>query len=103
MPKDYVTAVGWFHEAADKGDVLAADALGAYYLAGRGVSQNQVTAYMWSAIAQSGGVETSKHRVAILRSRMSPTDTSRAEQLAAQWLQAHPNLLSLNKTERSDH
>jgi len=103
VPKDYVTAVGWFHEAADKGHVLAADALGAYYLAGRGVSQNQVTAYMWSAIAQSGGDETSKYRVAILRSRMSPTDTSQAEQLAAQWLQAHPNLLSLNKTEHSDN
>src|SRR5204863_8972375 len=63
--------------------------LGAYYWAGRGVPQDLTKAYFWSILAQAGGDQASKYRVAVLTSRMSRSQVVAAQEDANQWLQQH--------------
>ena len=88
--RDYTEAVRWFTQAADHGHILAQATLGAYYWAGRGVSPDLTKAYFWSALAQAGGDQASKYRVAVLTSRMSRNQILAAQQQANEWLHNHP-------------
>ena len=63
--------------------------LGAYYWAGRGVPQDLTKAYFWSILAQAGGDQASKYRVAVLASRMSRSQVLAAQQQANDWLRNH--------------
>ena len=78
--QDYTEAVRWFSMAAEQGHVVAQATLGAYYWAGRGVPQDLVKAYFWSVLAQAGGDEASKYRVAVLASRLSRAQIAAAQQ-----------------------
>ena len=73
--------------AAEQGHILAQATLGAYYWAGRGVPQDLTKAYYWSVLAQAGGDQASKYRVAVLASRMSRSQVLAAQQQANDWLQ----------------
>jgi putative methionine-R-sulfoxide reductase with GAF domain len=84
--QDYTEAVRWFTMAADQGHILAQATLGAYYWAGRGVPQDLTKAYYWSVLAQAGGDQASKYRVAVLASRMSRAQVLAAQQQANDWL-----------------
>jgi len=80
-------------EKAMKGHILAQATLGAYYWAGRGVPQDLTKAYYWSVLAQAGGDQASKYRVAVLASRMSRSQVLAAQQQANDWLSnfaSHP-------------
>ncbi len=87
--QDYTEAVRWFGQAADRGHILAQATLGAYYWAGRGVTPDLTKAYFWSALAQAGGDQASKYRVAVLTSRMSRSQILAAQQQANDWLRNH--------------
>jgi putative methionine-R-sulfoxide reductase with GAF domain len=89
VPQDYVEAVRWFSQAAEQGHVVAQATLGAYYWAGRGVTPDLVKAYFWSVLAQAGGDEASKYRVAVLTSRMSHSQVLAAQQQANAWIREH--------------
>lgn len=89
VPQDYGEAVQWFARAADQGHILAQATLGAYYWAGRGVAPDLTKAYFWSALAQAGGDQASKYRVAVLTSRMTRNDILTAQQQANDWLRNH--------------
>ena len=78
--------------SADQGHVVAQATLGAYYWAGRGVPQDLVKAYFWSVLAQSGGDEASKYRVAVLASRMNRSQITAAQQLANDWIKEHQSV-----------
>ena len=54
--------------------------------AGRGVPQDLTKAYYWSVLAQAGGDQASKYRVAVLTSRMSRGQVVAAQQQADDWL-----------------
>jgi hypothetical protein len=86
VTQDYVEAVRWFISAAEQGHILAQATLGAYYWAGRGVPQDLTKAYYWSVLAQAGGDQASKYRVAVLTSRMSRGQVVAAQQQADDWL-----------------
>ncbi len=86
VTQDYTEAVRWFTQAAEQGHILAQATLGAYYWAGRGVSQDLTKAYYWSVLAQAGGDQASKYRVAVLTSRMSRGQVVAAQQQADDWL-----------------
>lgn len=90
VKQDYGEAVRWFTRAADRGHILAQATLGAYYWAGRGVQPDLTKAYFWSALAQAGGDQASKYRVAVLTSRMSRSEILTAQQQANEWLHNHP-------------
>ncbi len=89
VKQDYTEAVRWFSQAADHGHILAQATLGAYYWAGRGVPPDLTKAYFWSALAQAGGDQASKYRVAVLTSRMSRREILGAQQQANDWLRNH--------------
>jgi hypothetical protein len=89
VKQDYSEAVRWFTQAADRGHILAQATLGAYYWAGRGVAPDLTKAYFWSTLAQAGGDQASKYRVAVLTSRMSRTEILAAQQQANDWLHSH--------------
>lgn len=94
VKQDYTEAVRWFTMAADQGHILAQATLGAYYWAGRGVPQDLTKAYYWSVLAQAGGDQASKYRVAVLASRMSRSQVMAAQQEANDWLShfaSHPS------------
>jgi putative methionine-R-sulfoxide reductase with GAF domain len=89
VKQDYGEAVHWFAQAAEQGHVIAQATLGAYYWAGRGVPQDLSKAYFWSILAQAGGDEASKYRVAVLASRMTRAQVIAAQQQANDWLKQH--------------
>jgi putative methionine-R-sulfoxide reductase with GAF domain len=89
VPQDYGEAVRWFSMAAEQGHVISQATLGAYFWAGRGVPQDLVKAYFWSVLAQTGGDEASKYRVALLASRMSRAQVVAAQQQANDWIKQH--------------
>jgi putative methionine-R-sulfoxide reductase with GAF domain len=89
VPQDYAEAVRWFNQAAEQGNVPAQATLGAYYWAGRGVSQDLVKAYYWSILAEAGGDEASRSRVALLASRLNRSQILTAQQQANDFLSAH--------------
>ncbi len=89
VKQDYFQAVRWFTAAAEQGHVIAQATLGAYYWAGRGIPQDLSKAYFWSILAQAGGDEASKYRVAVLASRMNREQIIVAQQQADDWIKTH--------------
>ena len=89
VTQNYSEAVRWFSKAGEHGHVVAQATLGAYYWAGRGVPQDLSKAYFWSILAQAGGDEASKYRVAVLASRMSRAQVVAAQEQADDWIKRH--------------
>lgn len=89
VPQDYAEAVRWFTKAAEQGHVAAQATLGAYYWAGRGVPPDLAQAYFWSFLAEAGGDEASRSRVALLASRLSRGQIIAAQKQANDWFKRH--------------
>ncbi|HXZ32093.1 MAG TPA: PilZ domain-containing protein [Terriglobales bacterium] len=89
VPQDYAEAVQWFKKAAEQGQVAAQATLGAYYWAGRGVPVDLSQAYFWSFLAEAGGDEASRSRVALLTSRLSRGQVIAAQREANEWYKRH--------------
>ncbi|HZP63880.1 MAG TPA: GAF domain-containing protein [Terriglobales bacterium] len=89
IAQDYSEAVQWFSKAAEQGHVPAQATLGAYYWAGRGVPVDLAKAYFWSLLAEAGGDEASKSRVALLASRLSRKQILLTQQQANDWIRDH--------------
>jgi putative methionine-R-sulfoxide reductase with GAF domain len=89
VSQNYSDAVRWFSKAGEQGHVVAQATLGAYYWAGRGVPQDLTKAYFWSILAQAGGDEASKYRVAVLASRMPRAQVVAAQEQANDWIRRH--------------
>jgi len=89
VTQDYAEAVRWFSKAAEQGHVPAQATLGAYYWAGRGVPVDLTKAYFWSILAEAGGDEASKSRVALLASRLSRKQILLTQQEANDWIRDH--------------
>jgi hypothetical protein len=89
VPQDYSQALLWFSKAAEQGNVSAQATLGAYYWAGRGVPQDLGKAYYWAILAEAGGDEGSKYRVALLASRLSRAQILEEQKRAEEWIKTH--------------
>ncbi|HXY13266.1 MAG TPA: GAF domain-containing protein [Terriglobales bacterium] len=89
VQQDYAEAVRWFTKAANQGQVAAQATLGAYYWAGRGVAPDLTQAYFWSFLAEAGGDEASRSRVALLASRLSRAQIIAAQKQANDWFKHH--------------
>ncbi|MGA7382084.1 MAG: tetratricopeptide repeat protein, partial [Terriglobales bacterium] len=89
VPQDYNQAVRWFSLAAEQGNVAAQAMLGNCYWAGRGVPPDPMRAYFWSFLAQAAGDEASKSRVALLATRLTPSQIAVAQKEAKDWMMQH--------------
>jgi GAF domain-containing protein len=88
---DYEEAARWLARAAEQGHIRAQSALASVHWAGRGVAQDLVSAYMWSAVAAVAGDSASRDRVQALVPFMSKQDIAEAQRRAATWLLRHPS------------
>jgi GAF domain/Sel1 repeat len=89
VTQDYGEAVRWFTKAAEQGHPMAESILSAYYWQGRGVPKDLTKAYFWLLVAQAGGDQVGKERVAFLASQMAPSQLAAAKAQADQWLREH--------------
>jgi GAF domain-containing protein/Sel1 repeat-containing protein len=97
--QDYAEAIRWFSRAAEQGHVVSQATLGAYYWAGRGVQPDIEKAYYWSILAQNAGDQASKYRVAVLKSRLTPTEISSVENRANDWMRSRRGISQASKRE----
>jgi hypothetical protein len=96
--QDDSEAARWFSNAAQQGHTEAQAILGGYYMLGRGVPQDLDKAYFWSILAQGGGDASSKYRVKILTSRMTPSKIRAAQEQANAWLRKRQALAAKPST-----
>jgi TPR repeat protein len=82
--------VKWYRLAAEQGYAVGQISLGAMYFNGRGVPQDYVQAHMWSNLAAAQAIEGAAKNRDLVASKMTPADISKAQRLAKEWLEKHP-------------
>ena len=89
VARDDEEAARWYHKAAIQGFAEAQYNLGVRYYGGSGVTRNNVLAHMWASLAVANSTGKTQESAADLRdavaSRMTPTEISKAHQLAREW------------------
>ena len=89
VARDDEEAARWYHKAAIQGSPEAQYNLGVRYYEGSGVARNNVLAHMWASLAVANSTGKTQESAANLRdtvaSRMTPTEISKARQLAREW------------------
>ena len=80
--QDYNIATKWYQLAAEQASAQAQFYLGVMYHRGAGVVQDNLYAHMWFDISASLGNRNASEIKAIVAKRMTPTDISKARQLA---------------------
>jgi TPR repeat protein len=91
VPRDFAQAMRWYSAAAAQGHPRALAGIGVMYGKGLGVSQDLVLAYMWSSLAATKGQEGANKNRDLAASLMTPSQIKKAQDLAREWLAAHPN------------
>ncbi|MDA7723230.1 sel1 repeat family protein [Pseudomonadales bacterium] len=89
-PQDYKEALRWFRAGAEQGDAGAQLSLGLMYANGEGTPQDNKLAHMWWNLAAAAGNQTAKTNRDIVAGEMTPADISDAQQMASDWMKAHP-------------
>ena len=82
VPQDYKEAEKWCRRVAEQGHGQAQYNLGWMYSEGRGVSQDNVSAHMWSSLAAANGHEGSSELRDEVAGKMNPAQVQRAQDLA---------------------
>jgi uncharacterized protein len=90
VEQNYALAAEWYRRAAEHvpnlgGAGQGRNHLGLLYMAGLGVPQDYVQAYMWFSVA---GVESN---IAAVQEEMNPEQILKAQQLAQEWKRQHPD------------
>ena len=81
IPSDYINGVYWLRKAAEQGNANAQFELGAMYLKGLGVIENEIQAYAWLSLASMQGDKAHGLRDD-LRSRLTSEQLAEARALA---------------------
>lgn len=82
VTQDYKAAIEWYKLAAEHGHTSSLYNLGYMYFSGKGVIQDYTRAHMWLNIAASQGDEDAVENRNRIEKEMTPTDLSKARQLA---------------------
>ena len=59
------------------------------YAKGQGVTQDYVQAHFWSNLAAAQGHDTARKNLDIIAKQMTPSDISKAQAMAREWLETH--------------
>ena len=89
VPQDYVEAVKWFRKAAEQGDAVAQNNLGAMHDNGTGVPEDDVQAYAWFNIAAAQGDELAEENKERVTESMTREQLARAQDLAREYWQRY--------------
>jgi TPR repeat protein len=90
--QDYREAMTWFQRAADQGHSIAQYNVGVMYDQGIGTAKNHVLAHMWYSIGATSGHVKAKGSLDQLADNMTLEHISMAQQMASEWLAAHPSI-----------
>ncbi|HAY45856.1 MAG TPA: hypothetical protein DCY55_06180 [Gammaproteobacteria bacterium] len=90
ITQDYREAAKWFVVSAEQGNEGAQYYLGVIHYEGEGTPQDYKTAHMWWNLAAANGHEGAKTNRDKVAETMTPADISEAQQMAADWVKAHP-------------
>ena len=82
VPEDDAEAVKWYRLAAEQGYAGAQSNLGVMYSNGEGVPQNNALAHMLFNLAGAQGNEIGRENRIKMVAEMTPSDISRAQELA---------------------
>ena len=83
VPENGAEAAKWFRLAAEQGDAMGQYALGFMYDYGEGLPDDYVLAYAWYNLAAAQGNEVARKNKDNLRTRMTPDQIARAQELSA--------------------
>ena len=75
---------------AEQGKASAQNNLGVMYYSGQGTPQDYKKAHMWFNLAAVSGDEDSVKNRDIVAKNMTPADIAAAQQMAREWMEAHP-------------
>ena len=80
-----------FRKAAESGDAVGQFNLGVMYYSGKGVPQDYVTAHMWFNLSAAHDDESLNSDEArdTTAENMTPTDISKAQAMAREWMEKH--------------
>lgn len=90
IPQDFREATHWFLVSAKQGNAGAQHDLGIIHYEGEGTLQDFKLAHMWFNLAAANGHEGAKTLRDKLAKEMTPADISEAQQMASDWMKAHP-------------
>lgn len=82
VSQDDTQAVKWYQLSADQGFPLAQYFLGAAHALGQGVPQDFIIAHMWANISGANGDINGVDLRDAVRNKMTPSDISKAQQMA---------------------
>ena len=109
VEQDLNEAIKWYKKAADLGHGVARWNLetiarqghagaqynvGLLYHEGKGIKQNNVTAYAWWDNAATNGYQDAKEKKTIITERITPAQIVKAEELVLEMTKNHPKLLN---------
>lgn len=91
IPRDDITAAFWYRKAAEQNYAPAQLNLGQMYAEG-GLSfpRDLGAAYFWTQLSAVDGDQAAAAQLASYLNEMRPADKDRAQQLASEWKQRHP-------------
>ena len=90
VPKDNHKASEWIGKSAEQGHERAQLLLSAAYYEGRGLPKDFLKARMWLEISGYALLPGGRQLRTALEQSMTPEQIEQAQQMAAEWLEAHP-------------
>ena len=91
IPENDAEAVKWYLLAAEQGNSIAQNNLGAMYFAGEGIEENQVEAYKWFFISGELGNDDGRGNSEFAGESMMSGEILKAKMLGRQWLAEFEN------------
>jgi uncharacterized protein len=89
-PQDTKEAVRWYRASAEQGHAKAQFNLAFMYQYGLGAPQDYKSAHMWWNLQAANGDEDAKGNRDTVAREMTSADISEAQQMASDWIKAHP-------------
>ena len=87
ISEDDAEAVKWYLMAADQGNPIAQDNLGAMYFVGEGIAENKIEAYKWFFISGALGNDDGRGNSQHVGKSMDLADIMQAKKLGREWLE----------------
>ena len=82
---DYATALAGFQNYAEQGNATAQSNLGLMYAIGKGVPEDDVTAYAWLNIAAAQGQSSANEGKEHVAKRMTQSQVAKAQKLSREY------------------
>jgi TPR repeat protein len=91
ISEDDAEAVKWYSLAADQGNSIAQNNLGAMYFAGEGVTEDKIAAYKWFFISGELGNDDGRENSQFVSKSMGLDEIMQARKLGREWLDKFEN------------